>query len=110
MIYDNLQEYQAYNNLALNIEMFEESTHKAVNNNQELYAQVYNILAKLIHYKQALASILVSKQVTMVYNNFKGILVVVGLYNDYHSINVDPNQGINLKQNSLGQIYSYQKY
>jgi len=33
MIYDNLQEYQAYNNLALNIEMFEESTHKAVNNN-----------------------------------------------------------------------------
>lgn len=41
--------------------MFDERTHKAANNTKELYALVYNIEAKLIHYKQALASILVSK-------------------------------------------------
>ena len=110
MIYDNLQEYQVQHNFTLNIEVFEERTHKAASNNQELYALVYNIEAKLIHYRQALTSILVSKQVTMVHNNFKGILVVMGLSNDYHNINVDPNQVIKLKQDSLGQINNYQKY
>lgn len=79
-------------NFARNIKKFEVRQRKAANNNYEAYELADNTKAKLIHYKQVLASILVNILVIMVHNNFKaGKLVVMGQSNDYHNIIVDQN-------------------
>ena len=111
LTYDNSWLYQVLNNFARNIKEFQERTRKAANNTQEAYELADNTDAKLTHYKQVLASILVSIRVIMVHNNFKaGKIVVTGQSNDYHNINAAQNQEIKLIQDSLGQIYSYRNY